>query len=48
MATRRRARRPEIFYGNVERGVRLKAEKICKKIPENMDQEMLYAIEERA
>ena len=32
---------------NLERDVRLKAEKIRQKIPEKMDQETFYAIEER-
>ena len=48
VATRKRALRAEVFYGNLERGVRLRAEKIRKKIPEKMDQEKFYAIEERA
>ena len=48
MATRKRARRAEVFYRNLERGVRLKAEKIRQKIPEKVDQEKCYAIEERA
>ena len=36
--TRKRPRRVEVFYRNLKCGVRLKAEKIRKKIPENMDQ----------
>ena len=47
MATRKRARREEGFYRNLERGVRLKAEKIRPKIPEKVDQEKLYPIEVR-
>ena len=48
MPTRKRARRAEVFYRNLERGVRLKDENIRKKIPEKMDQEKFYAIEERS
>ena len=49
MATRRRVGRAEVFYRNLEHGVRLKAEKIYKKkIPEKMDQDKSYTIQERA
>ena len=48
MATRKQARRAVVFYRNLERSVRLKAEKIRQKIPEKMDQEKFCAIEERA
>ena len=48
MATRKRARPEEGFYRNVERDVRLKAEKTRPKIPEKVDQEKFYAIEESA
>ena len=48
MVTRKRVRRGKVFYHYLEGGVRLKAEKICKKIQEKMVQEKLYGIEERA
>ena len=48
MSTQKRARRAEVFYGNLEGGVRLKAKKISPKIPEKMNQEKFYAIEEHA
>ena len=48
MATRKRARQAEVFYRNLERSVRLKAETIRPKIPEKKDHEKFYAIEEPA
>lgn len=47
-ATRKRARRAEAFYRNVERGLRLQTEKIRQKIAEKMDQGKFYATEESA
>lgn len=48
MATRKRARKAEVCYRNVERGVRLQTEKIRQKIAEKMDQGKFYATEESA
>lgn len=48
MATRKRARWAEVFYRNVERGLRLQTEKIRQKIAEKMDQGKFYATEESA
>ena len=48
MATRKRTRQAEVFYRNLKRGVRLKAETIRPKIPEKKDHETFYAIEEPA
>ena len=48
MVTPQRTLPAEIFYRNLERGVRVRAEKIRQNIPEKMDQEKFYAIKERA
>lgn len=48
MATRKRTRKAEVCYRNVERGVRLQTEKIRQKIAEKMDQGKFYATEETA
>ena len=48
MVTLKRARWAEGFFRSLERGVRLKAEKMHPKIPERMDQEKLVAVEVRA
>ena len=47
MAIQKRARRAKLFYRNLERTVRLTAEKICPKSPEKVDQEKFYAVEVR-
>lgn len=47
-AMRKCALQEEEFYRNLKHGLRLKAEKIRPKIPENMDQEKFYAIDVHA
>ena len=48
MPTRKCARWAEVFHRNLERGVCLKAEKICQNIPVKMDQEKFCVVEDRA
>ena len=45
MAIGKRARPEEGFYRNLDRDVRLKAEKTRPNIPEKVDQEKFYVIE---
>ena len=45
MATAKRARTVEGFYGEMERQVHLKAERIRPKKAEKVDQEKMYEIE---